>query len=149
MSCSRTIDVERYYDGELPPAEAKHVEAHLRECPACRQVYLELGCLSELLVSAPLAAISPVALTRIQEARRAAREWGIRRAASWLTAAAAAVLVGALLTWPADRTEGGGQLALWQTAAVMPPSEPLEDAGGGLLLAAQWMADDLSIGQMR
>ena len=144
MSCSWSIDVERYYDGELTPTAAARVEQHLRECPECRAFHAELGRLSELLAAAPLAAIGPAAVRRLQEARRtAARDWGIRRAAGFLTAAAAAVLVGALLTWPAE-SNNAGEVALWQTAAVMPPGE-----GGPLLLAAQWMADDLSVGQMR
>ena len=65
-------------------------------------------------------------------------------AASWLTAAAAAILVGALLLDHPANTEIA-HATTWQTEAVMPPPEQ-PSTTGELVAVAQWMASDLAPG---
>ncbi len=49
MECNRMEDlISPYLDGELSAAEGQVVEAHLRECPECREL---LGFLSEVNAS--------------------------------------------------------------------------------------------------
>ena len=44
MKCFRPEMIEFYIDGELSEADKKKVEAHLSECPACREKLKELSC---------------------------------------------------------------------------------------------------------
>ena len=39
MSCRRTLDIDRYVDGELDPSEAAGVRRHIDECAACNRGY--------------------------------------------------------------------------------------------------------------
>jgi hypothetical protein len=91
--------------------------------------------------------ISPIAIARLEKSFYAARDRGVLRIASWLTAAAAGVLFGTLLTWsePANEPIAAAIApSTWQTVAVMPPPDDADDVPE-LVLAAQWMANDLSL----
>ena len=146
MVCSAAIQVHRYHDGELSSADQKVVEAHLGGCVECRELLAELRRLSLLISGVSRADMPAEAVGRLQECWYVARERGVLRAASWLTAAAAAVLIGALLAWPTDRAEVGARPAIWGTIAVMPPVEVHDDTGSDLVVMAQWMVDELSSG---
>ena len=39
MSCSRTLEIDRYVDGELDPSAAAAVQHHIDECEACNRGY--------------------------------------------------------------------------------------------------------------
>jgi hypothetical protein len=71
------------------------------------------------------------------------------RIAGWLTAAAAALLIGALLTAPTPAENVPMKAGLWEAMAVMPPAETPGEANSDLVQVAQWMADDLSLGERR
>jgi predicted anti-sigma-YlaC factor YlaD len=126
------------------------VGIHLRECGECRELAAELERLSRLLASAPMAPMPPSLMERLERSLWAARERSVLRLAEWLTATAAAVLIGALLVWPGARQDeglrasasGGGS---WP-AAIMPPAEAHDGdvASAELVGVAQWMANDLS-----
>ncbi len=147
-SCDKTIWVQRYHDGELFGAERAATEAHLRDCGECQQTLADLQRLSFLIAAAPLAEMSDDAMDRLRAYRPAYDdEQGLLRIASWLTAAAAAVLIAALLFDPGDASDGNNQPAVWETLAVMTPASVQDDDNAELLTAAQWMADDLSIGE--
>jgi anti-sigma factor RsiW len=146
MTCEKAAQIHAYHDGELPPAEREAVEAHLRGCAACGELLEDLRRVSELVAGAPMAGISPIAIARLEKSFYAARDRGVLRVASWLTAAAAAVLL-AVSFWPksAETNVTASASTTWQTVAVMPPADESDDLPE-LVVAAQWMANDLSLG---
>ena len=154
MSCERIEQVHAYYDGEMALSQRRELEAHLNECGECRELLAQLRRVSELIASAPLTQLPPAAMTRFEQTWfAAAQERGVMRIASWLTAAAAAVLIGALLVWPAGQRRDDSLRAsttAWP-AAVMPPAESHEGdvASAELVGAAQWIVNDLSNEQSR
>jgi anti-sigma factor RsiW len=146
MACNRTAQVHRYHDGELVAAERQSVEVHLRDCSECRATLAEFRGLSELLASVPRRDMPAGLMGRLLRSRTASLEQGVLRAAAWMTAAAAAVLFGTLLTWPADSVTVATRPPVWQTAAVMSPADVRDDTNADQIVMAQWMADELSSG---
>ncbi len=49
MNCFDELRYSIYADGELSPAEAREVEAHLADCPACRTLVEALRVENRLL----------------------------------------------------------------------------------------------------
>ena len=141
MACSRSTQVQYYHDAELKPEHRQAMEAHLRECAECRQMLAELRSLSSMILRAPLAEMPTGEAIRSDRCRRAARDRGVLRLAGWMTATAAAVLIGALLIRENERNDTALRPEVWQTRAVTPP-EDIRDGDNSDL--AQWMADDLS-----
>jgi anti-sigma factor RsiW len=39
LSCSRTLEIDRYVDGELDPSAAIAVQQHIDECESCNRGY--------------------------------------------------------------------------------------------------------------
>jgi len=147
MSCEKIAQVQAYYDGELEPSLARSFEAHLERCAECRGLLDELQDLSSMLIRAPRREIPALAVNRIvHNAWHGARDRGVLRIAGWLTAAAAALLVGSLLTAPRATTATPAKPGLWEAIAVMPPAETQGETNSDLVQVAQWMADDLSAG---
>jgi anti-sigma factor RsiW len=149
MPCERAAQVQAYHDGRLTAQGRAEVEDHLRDCGPCAALLAELRGLSRLIAAAPRARISDQAMLRLRQSYRAAADRSILRISSWLTAAAAAVLVGALRVRPAADRSDANQVqiasAAWQTQAVMPPSPDARDgsaAGSDVVMLAQWMADE-------
>lgn len=148
MKCDKNNLIQRLHDSEVSAAERTAAESHLRECAECRQLLADLRQVSQLIAEAAPAAIPVGAFQRMQEVWHAAREQSVRRAAGWLTATAAAVLVAALLTSPTGNAESGDQLPIWQTVAVS-PSVAEQDEVNETLVTAQWIADDLRFSETR
>ena len=151
MPCDKAAQIHAYHDGELSPEQRSAVEAHLNECPACGELLADLRRVSAVIASAPMENISPIAMARLQRSFHVARDRGVLRVASWLTATAAAVLLGMLFVWSestSNVTTVVSSGASWQTVAVMPPADGLDEPIPDLVLAAQWMANDLSPGEM-
>jgi predicted anti-sigma-YlaC factor YlaD len=149
MICQQAAQVHAYYDGELPRDQRAALEAHLQQCGECRDLLDELGQMSELIASAPLAEPSQMTLARLEQSWSAVRDRGVMRIAGWLTAVAASVLVASLLFWKQHADESTVLVATtpaWVTTAVMPPAEAQHDdaAPSDLVVVAQWMANDLS-----
>ncbi len=150
MTCEKAAQVQAYYDGELDAARTRTLEAHLERCAECSRLLEELGSLTAFLSAAPRPEMRPQAVSRFEGAWHVARDRGMMRIAGWLTAAAAALLVGALLTSPAPQQGAPVKAGLWEAMAVMPPAEtPPGEANSDLVQVAQWMADDLSLGDRR
>jgi anti-sigma factor RsiW len=151
MNCEKTEQVHAYYDGEMPLSRRGEFESHLQTCADCRALLSDLLQVSELIASAPLAEMPPLTMARLQNTWDAVRDRSVMRIASWLTAAAAAVLIGALLLWPGQRRDEGLRAATTWPAAVMPPDDSRDSdvASADLVGVAQWMANDLSIEQTR
>src|SRR3954471_10905665 len=121
MGCDKTTQVQAYYDRELPPAETASMRTHIQACAECRDLLTELKQLSELVASAALAEMPAQTFARLQgNWREVVGDRAVMRIASWLTAAAAAILVGALLLGRQATTELA-HVSTWQTAAVMAP----------------------------
>jgi anti-sigma factor RsiW len=154
MSCDRTAQIHAFHDGELAPELHPMIEAHLGECPECRELLADLRKLSTLVFAAPQARALPIQMARISNrAWHREQDRGVLRISAWLSGVAAAVLIGSVLYWPSvgGIAGGGGRgaenpsvasAATWQTAALMPPAESGEVPEPVQL--AQFMASDLS-----
>ena len=143
MSCDFNTKVMAWYDGELPAGERAAVESHLSTCAECTELVSALRATSQAIVNAPRATMSADALKRLEQSWWANRDRGVLRLAEWLTAAAAAVLVGALMFWSDGDRAVPVQASAWQAAAVMPPSETHEEVASNVVDLAEWMASDL------
>ncbi len=147
LDCDRQADVHRCHDGELEPDRRAELEAHLARCAACRGLLRELGGLSAILARAMPTPVPPEAMDRLREAilnRQERRALGV---ATWLTAAAAAVLLAAVLTRPAPTDRPWTGPARWETLAAAVRPEAIDDEEADLLATAQWMASDLATGK--
>jgi anti-sigma factor RsiW len=153
MDCQNEL-IHAYHDGELSPAQVAAADAHLRDCAACAELLGELRQVSQLVAAAPMVDMPPAAMKRMQQAWWAAQDRGVLRVASWLTAAAAAVILGAVMfSSPGDRgsdtmtaTTNAPQLvALMQQSSSFQqePDEPQDE----LLIATQYIANDLSLAE--
>jgi anti-sigma factor RsiW len=147
MACDKTAQINAYYDGELDPATARRLEAHLAQCAECDALLTELKGLTALIGGAALPDMRPMAVGRFYDAWTEARDRGLMRITSWLTAAAAAVLIGALSLWPAAEAKSTAlRPGMWESIAIAPPAETQAESNSELVQVAQWMADDLSLG---
>jgi predicted anti-sigma-YlaC factor YlaD len=142
MSCEKLEQVQAYFDSEMTPRDHEAFAAHLEACADCRALLAELQALSNLFAAAPLPAMPAGLFNRLEKTWTTTRDRGVLRIASWLTAAAASVLIGTLLIHRAAPEPS----APWQTAAVMPPMESHDEPAAEYALAAQWIANDLSVG---
>lgn len=145
MACEKYAQVHAYHDGELPAEEVAAVEAHIRECADCRELLGELRRLHTLIYAAPMAEWSAHAAQRVADKTwHREQDRGVLRITAWMTGLAAAILVATTLFWPANaHNEIAVSAASWQVAAVMPPADPDEPVSE-VVLAAQWMANDLA-----
>ena len=145
MSCEKSSQVQAFYDGELPVLMRDDIDSHIRQCPDCAALLKDLQAMSAMLQGASLAPMPAATLKRVQQAWWANQDRGVLRLAEWMTAAAAAVLVGAMMLWPTMRDDNRSAPATptWQVAAVMPPTQSREDVADVVELA-QWMANDLA-----
>jgi anti-sigma factor RsiW len=166
MSCDRAAQVHAYHDRQLGPAAREAFELHLAECPACAALLAELRTISRLLGEAPLptsAGAQQQINERLYAAWHLAQQRGVLRISSWLTGAAAAVLIGALLLTPKGTTSNDNtgviaqgppmlqqqqqqqqQANIWETTALMPPPERAGERPDEYVELAQWIATDLS-----
>jgi len=144
MMCERSPEIHRYHDGELAAEQRSSIEDHLPQCPHCRKLLTDLRSLSLLFGRAGLVPMPADLPRRLCHPRRLVEDMAIRRAAGWLTAAAAAVLAGAILIRSGARDVSETGPTVWETVAVMPPADAQDDAHAATVAMAQWMADELS-----
>jgi anti-sigma factor RsiW len=154
MTCEKIAEVHAYHDGELDSGRRVALEAHLAVCAECRELLSELEGLSAFLARAPLPVMPERAVSRFHGSWYEARDRGMVRVASWMTAVAAMLLVGALLAQPTapatgQTKTGPVKAGPWETFAIAPPAEVHGESGATseLVQVAQWMADDLSVGE--
>jgi anti-sigma factor RsiW len=157
VTCDRQAQVHAYHDRQLGPAAREAFEVHLAECAACAQLLGEVRAVSHLIASASLPEVSNASISRYYAAWNASKQRGLLRISSWLTAAAAALLIGSLLLRP-DKTSGPAAPAVavavadageWEAVALMPPPERRGERPDEFIELAQWMAEDLSDGQLQ
>lgn len=143
--CEQSIQVHRYHDGYLT-AQARHeLEEHIATCAECAALLADVRGLSRVLSAAPRAQLPAGAVQRIVQSRQRVHDRGVLRIATWLTAAAASIVLATLLIKPPQQVqvrEATASAALWQTRAVMPPDE-MDNSSTELLVVAQWMTDEL------
>ncbi|CAA9384819.1 MAG: hypothetical protein AVDCRST_MAG64-870 [uncultured Phycisphaerae bacterium] len=153
MTCDNAPQVHAYHDGELPPPERAEVEAHLAGCDPCSSLLNDLRQVSLRVRSAPLPEVATVPFERLYDTWHVARQQGVLRITRWLTAAAAAVLVGSLVLFPSHKggdDMGSNRVAAaapsWEAVALMAPvvEDPTATQGEELVAVAQWMAEDLA-----
>ena len=116
MACDQTQLLSPYLDGELPPAEADRVRAHVAACPACAAELDGLRAVSRLMsvarTSYPADADEVMARLRLHVADLVeSADTGLIRLARVFTAVAASVLVGGLwlLSQPPSNPTNGVQ----------------------------------------
>ena len=147
MTCDRTAQVHAYHDGRLGPAARAEFESHLADCADCRQLLADLRSISQRISNAPLPDVSFATREHYYEAWHVSRQRGLLRVASWLTTAAAAVLIGSLVLWPKPAETRGTAIVQstgeWEAVALMPPPERGTDRPDQFVELAQWMAEDL------
>jgi len=143
-SVKHSREVNAYHDGELPPEDARRLEAHLAQCAVCARELGELRSLSRVLSDVPMPDAPAKVIERLYDTVAAAREVAVVRLAESLIAAAAAILiVCAAWIWGV----GGGSESrvaaanTWEWAAVTPHVETSSDTQQ----IAQWIVDDLSL----
>ena len=153
MSCDRAAQVHAYHDRQLGPAAREVMALHLERCSECATLLGELRAISQAIADAPLPVASEQINQRLYDAWYVAQQRGVLRMSSWLTGAAAAVLVGALLLTPKGNTSNDNpsvatsaqqQQATWEATALMPPPERAGDRPDEYVELAQWIASDLS-----
>lgn len=148
MDCDKTNDIHAYHDGELDPTRIAEVEAHLARCPPCAALLTSLRKLSGMLVRAPLPQVS-VPIANFYAVWERNKDRALLRITSWLTAAAACLLLGALLAFPRNRTIATARPGPWEAAAVTPADQLPRESDAELVQVAQWMAADLSYPEKR
>lgn len=151
MTCPELPELHAYHDRELPPEERAAVEAHVESCDPCSSFLSDLRDISRRIAAAPLPEVV-LPFERLYDTWHVARDRGVLRIARWLTAAAAAILVGSLVLIPGgrpgtdDRAATVGTTPSWEPVALMAPvvEDPGATRGEELVEVAQWMADDLA-----
>jgi hypothetical protein len=159
MTCDKRSLVHAYHDGELSPRQREELALHLGECGDCRELLSDLRRMSQFITAAPLAEMPGSVTRRAEQAWWSSQqERGVLRISGWLTAAAAAVLFGAM--WIGSPTQRGGSFAggggsellpatnvasSWQWDAIMPPADAAsEDGQPEVVQIAQLMANGLN-----
>jgi anti-sigma factor RsiW len=148
------INLNAYYDGELPPAESKAIAAHIETCPACQLELVKLAELSQHIrvFDQPMPHISQIEMARLKGAvlkqpglqlnsLMPTARWLMRFAAALLIAGGAAVFV----TTQNVSNAAAAKPATWEEAAVQPTSVLNEDSTSQSNLA-EWVVTDLSHG---
>jgi anti-sigma factor RsiW len=106
MNCEFNILLSRYHDRELTETERTQVANHLRGCPSCAAELEQLQILSQSLRTG-IADVMPRAsaefLARLEGLAPMVERQTVLRFVTRLTAAAAAILVAATVSWAVYR----------------------------------------------
>jgi anti-sigma factor RsiW len=147
------INLNAYYDGELPPAESKAIASHIETCPACQLELVKLAELSQHIraFDEPTPRISQIEMARLKGAvlkQPALQVSGLMPVARWLMRFAAALLIagGAAVFVTTQNTSNAAATATpatWEEAAVRPTSV-LSDDSTSQSNMAEWVVTDLS-----
>ena len=137
-----------FHDGELAAAAATAFEQHLATCAACRNGLDELRAVRRAVAEASRAVPSEAQITAWQRGRRHAQERQVLRLASWMTAAAAALLLAASasLVWTGS-TAAAVPAPEWEVRMLASATPAAEDPADDAALLARWLAADLAAGR--
>jgi anti-sigma factor RsiW len=148
--CKQAARVSAYFDGELAPELRAPLEAHLAACSACQAELESLRRLSGRLQTIKFPAATGAMSARLRARLEAQEETGLLHAAQAMMGIAAALMIAALVGLRMLGSSGTVAAAPnpdWAVAAQHPVPEV---AGGGQeMVLAQWMVDDLSMGDSR
>jgi anti-sigma factor RsiW len=145
MNCPNEQTLHRLHDRELPAAEANTLQAHVGKCERCEQALATYAAISEAVRGAPLPLPPAKVMGRWMRSPKLRRDESIRKMAGWLTtAAAAAILIAVINRQPADRPEGPALAVSPWEAAMLTAGDT--EANSVQVAAANWMAADLSAG---
>jgi hypothetical protein len=128
MNCSQVRNkLPGLLYGDLRSEEQAAVEKHLAECPACQREYAALQRVRQLLeiVSTPTVPIDLPRLYREAADRHARRARRWRRAALWISSAAALLVVVALGVRLEVRLEAHQAILRWGSPPPMVDTNPL------------------------
>lgn len=163
MACNFE-QLQRYHDGELDAAASTAVEAHVASCDDCREQVEALRSMSAWVSGATLPSVDTARLDRIASAAwHSADEGQLRKLATWITAAAASIMLLAMLNLSSQPKDSTSIVATdvttapsyasmpvssaeWERAAVTPISTATlsaDESNRDLVQFAQWMATDL------
>ena len=138
MTCEKVAQVHAFYDGELDTSRRQMFEAHLEHCAECRRLLDELQELSSIVRRHPRREMPLAAMNRIH-GTGVERDRGVLRIAGWLTASAAMLLVGGLLTGPRKPAATPAKPGIWEAMAVIPPMQTQGEANSELVqVASGW-----------
>lgn len=102
MSCGRFEKaIALWVEGDLPPPQARRLEAHLEACPACREFAEGLRASQEALKSLAQAPADEAALDRVRQrvlARIGGEPTG-RRPLGWVYALAGSLVAATVAAW--------------------------------------------------
>src|SRR5689334_24320321 len=94
-TCSYSMQLSAYHDGELSPSEREQLERHVAACPACAAELEQFRRLSALLDTAPRPRLSDESRRELYALAPQVEEAGYLRIAKWMTAMAASVMLAA------------------------------------------------------
>ena len=108
--------ISAYMDGALPVPEEQRVHAHLRQCPACAALLVDLVPVVQALhaMPAPRPGRDPwpaIARALQQDARFRSRRLIVFPRAGWVAASFVAITAGSLAFMATQETAGGGPVA--------------------------------------
>lgn len=140
MTCPTHDILSQLVDGELSGEQLAMVRGHLKDCPACAEQVRTIQAIGNAVRAAPLPVAPQAMLDRL--AGRAIRlpDRAVRRAATWMTAAATLVLVVSALNVTSPTARATASLADWEQVALAPE----DDSATREQATARWIAADLS-----
>jgi len=148
MECPLSILAHRVHDGEASPDEAARFAAHVATCDACRREAELVRWAGDAVRVARRPGPTLGMVERWANGTALAEDRRARRLAGWLTAAAAAVLVGLAAVQLARPAADGSAAAVaasveWDAASTLALASAADEQVPETLLAARWMAADL------
>jgi anti-sigma factor RsiW len=154
MNCQFTNEIHAYHDEALSAESLAKVESHLKSCADCAALLKDLRRVSRMIDEAPLVAMPSDAMARLQrQMRGAAVSRSLYRMTGWLTAAAAAVLIGVSVTGSMPSpTATGSQVANtadWESYALAPRDVRASgaEAGSEIAQSVQLMVDGFGVAE--
>jgi anti-sigma factor RsiW len=125
-TCSHSLQLSAYHDGELSPPQREQFERHLAGCPACADELEQFRRLSALLDAAPRPRLGDDSRRELYALAPQVEEAGFLRIAKWTTALAASVMLAASV-WVMSHQPGAQAFTdvprAWEQDAINPPSD--------------------------
>lgn len=143
--CQYSQQLGPYLDGELTPAAAASLEAHVAQCPPCSAELGELRALGRMFAADRDADIPVAARDRLHDHVDALLDRGLLRIGRILSGIAACLLLGSAL-WlnSADRPATPPVAAAgWEKTAVLMPAPPAP-VSADEMVSPEWVLADLS-----
>lgn len=129
-TCSYSLQLSAYHDGELPSQQRDALERHVADCAACAAELEQYRRLSALLAAAPLPRLGDESRQELYALAPQVEEAGYLRIAKWTTAMAASVMLAASV-WVMSHQPGTQAFSnvpsAWEQDAINPPTDASGD----------------------